>query len=75
MTPSIKNIKVRKAARALVHLGFILESTRGSHRVYRHPDGRQAVLPGKDSDTVKVGTICGILNDIGISKDDFLRLI
>lgn len=34
----------------LIHEGFILDGGKGSHCVYRHPDGRKQVLPrhGKD---------------------------
>jgi predicted RNA binding protein YcfA (HicA-like mRNA interferase family) len=29
----------------LLHAGFVLSGGEGSHRVYRHPDGRRMVIP------------------------------
>lgn len=39
-----------EAEQILLQAGFVLDSGKGSHRIYRHPDGRKMVLPyhGKD---------------------------
>ena len=38
------------AEQLLLQSGFVMDGGKGSHKVYRHPDGRKMVLPfhGKD---------------------------
>ncbi len=44
MTAPPKGITARRFIRALTDDGFSLSRTRGSHRIYRHPDGRRVVV-------------------------------
>jgi predicted RNA binding protein YcfA (HicA-like mRNA interferase family) len=49
--------------------------TRGSHHIYRHPDGRRVVVPyHRLSDGFAVGTLKAMIADIGWSEDDLRRL-
>ena len=46
--------------------GFAVVSQRGSHRKYRHPDGRQTIVPtGKNP--LRPGTQADILRQAGVS--------
>ena len=47
----------------LLQAGFVLDGGKGSHRVYRHADGRKMVLPvhGKDIKPVYVREIRKLL--------------
>jgi predicted RNA binding protein YcfA (HicA-like mRNA interferase family) len=47
--------------------------TKGSHAVYRHPDGRAVVIP--QHGTVKRGTLGTILRQAGITPAEFLDLL
>lgn len=62
----------REIVRALERAGFIFDRQRGSHVILVNPQTRQRVsVPVHAGRTVKVGTLKGILEDAGISLDDF----
>lgn len=62
----------REIVRALERVGFIFDRQRGSHVILVNPQTRQRVsVPVHAGRTVKVGTLKGILEDAGISLDDF----
>lgn len=50
--------------------GFVLDHSSGSHRIYRHPDGRQTTVAYHAKD-IKTGTLRGIIEDLGISIKEF----
>jgi predicted RNA binding protein YcfA (HicA-like mRNA interferase family) len=54
--------------------GFVLDHSTGSHRIYRHPDGRRTTIPYHTKD-IKDGTLRGIIEDIGISTKDFNDMV
>ena len=67
-------------AREMVHvaesLGFIFDRQRGSHAVYLRPsDRRRIVIPMHAGRDLKPGTLRGILNDMGLSPEEFARRI
>lgn len=47
---SDKNVTVAEAIYVLERSGFAFDGGKGSHRVYRHPDGRKMVIPVHDKD-------------------------
>jgi len=69
-----KNITVRDLIKALQQDGFIFERARGSHYIYRHPDGRRVTLPfhGKGH-TLPQGTLKNIIEKEARWSDDDLR--
>lgn len=74
--PKLPMVKDRELIRALKKLGFFQHPERGtSHIVLAHQDGRRAVVarhPGKD---MPRGTLRGILHDIRISTDNFIKVL
>jgi predicted RNA binding protein YcfA (HicA-like mRNA interferase family) len=44
VSPALSDLPVRKVIRALESVGFSYVRTKGSHAVYRRPDGRVAVI-------------------------------
>jgi mRNA interferase HicA len=67
MTGFPRGLTARRLIRALQSEGFRLARTRGSHRIYRHADGRRVVVAyHAPSDTFPVGTLKGMLADIGV---------
>ncbi|HLD06410.1 MAG TPA: type II toxin-antitoxin system HicA family toxin [Candidatus Nanoarchaeia archaeon] len=51
--------------------GFLFVRQRGSHRFYRHPDGRTTVVPIHSDKKIKRGLLKGILNEIKMSRGEF----
>jgi predicted RNA binding protein YcfA (HicA-like mRNA interferase family) len=45
VSPTLSDLSVRKATWVIEYLGFAYVRTKGSHAVYRHPDGRAVVIP------------------------------
>lgn len=63
----------RKVLAKLVRAGFMEVRQAGSHKVLRHPDGRQtyvAMHPG----TLPTGTFRKILKQAGPTEEQFLAL-
>lgn len=68
-------LKPREMCRFLESIGFLEIRQRGSHKQYRHPDGRSTTVPmhaGRDLSPVLVRQI---LKDISITTEEFLRVI
>jgi predicted RNA binding protein YcfA (HicA-like mRNA interferase family) len=75
MTDIPRGLTARELIRALHADGFHLTRTRGSHRIYRHTDGRRVVMAyHRVSDTFPVGTLKAMVADIGWTNDDLRRL-
>jgi predicted RNA binding protein YcfA (HicA-like mRNA interferase family) len=53
--------------------GFSLVRIRGSHHVMAR-EGAQTVVPVHGNQTLKIGTLRGILRDIDLSASDFASL-
>ncbi len=53
--------------------GFMLIRQKGSHRFYRHPDGRTTVVPVHSNKDIKRGLLKGILEEIQVSREEFFQ--
>ncbi|MGH3870586.1 MAG: type II toxin-antitoxin system HicA family toxin [Pseudonocardiaceae bacterium] len=73
MSPALSDLPIRKATRVIESLGFAYVRTKGSHAVYRHPDGRAVVIP--QHSTIKRGTLASLLRQAGIKPDEFRELL
>jgi predicted RNA binding protein YcfA (HicA-like mRNA interferase family) len=63
----------REVLARLIRAGFVEARQSGSHKVLRHPDGRQtyvAMHPG----TLPTGTFRKILKQAGLSEEQFRAL-
>ncbi len=72
----LRNTPVREIITALEKDGFSLRrSTRTGSRIYRHPDGRRAVIHyHRGSDTLVRKTLREILRGVQWTEDDLGRL-
>lgn len=69
---SLPILKPREAVRVLERLGFVHVRQRGSHRQFRHPDGRQTTVPDHGSRDLSPIILRQIIKDIGLTPDEFL---
>jgi predicted RNA binding protein YcfA (HicA-like mRNA interferase family) len=75
MTRVPRGISARRFVHALEADGFGLQRVKGSHRIYRHPDGRRVVLAYHAlSDTFPLGTLRAMIQDAGWQDEDLRRL-
>ncbi|MCH8937231.1 MAG: type II toxin-antitoxin system HicA family toxin [Gemmatimonadetes bacterium] len=65
-------LKPREVEARLLQLGFELVRQRGSHRQYRHPDGRGTTVPFHASRDIAPTLLRRIAKDIGLSVDEFV---
>ena len=57
-------------------IGFQKIRQEGSHVFLRHPDGRTTVIPVHTSEKIDRGLLNKIIKkDVGLSREEFLRLI
>lgn len=71
---SLKPIPAEKLLRILAKIGFEPVRTRGSHVFLRHADGRSTVIPIHSGEDVGRGLLIKILKDVGLTREEYLRL-
>jgi predicted RNA binding protein YcfA (HicA-like mRNA interferase family) len=72
--PKIPEIKPKQLQKFLVKLGFIPRQGKGSHIVFKHPDGRRTVV-ANHTRPISSGTLRAILRQIKLSVVDFLEMM
>ncbi len=70
---TIPVLKSREVADILQKLGFQEVRHRGSHKQFRHPDGRITTLPFHHGRDISPILLRQIAKDIGVTVDDFLK--
>jgi len=68
--PKLSALTSQKVIKILERNGFILDRTKGSHRIYYHSESkRRVIIPYHKKDLPK-GTLMEILKQAGISKEE-----
>ncbi|MHB8067666.1 MAG: type II toxin-antitoxin system HicA family toxin [Desulfobaccales bacterium] len=70
---SIPVLKPGEVAAILQRLGFIEVRQRGSHKQFRHTDGRLTTVPFHQGRDISPILLRQIAKDIGVTVDDFLK--
>jgi len=65
-------VRSRDVIRFLQSLGFVQVRQKGSHRFFRHQDGRTATVPDHRGEDLGRGILAKILGDAGVKPSDFL---
>lgn len=63
----------REVIAILNRLGFIEVRQRGSHKQFRHADGRVTTVPVHGGRDIATSLLRKILKDIGVDQDEFLK--
>lgn len=66
-------LKPREVAAILERLGFVEVRQRGSHRQYRHPNGRGTTVPFHPGRDISPLLLRQIVKDIGLTIEEFLE--
>ncbi|MCC7413008.1 MAG: type II toxin-antitoxin system HicA family toxin [Gammaproteobacteria bacterium] len=69
---SIPVLKPREVAQLLKQHGFIEARQRGSHKQFRHPDGRSTTVPFHGARDISPTLLRKIAGDIGLSVEELL---
>lgn len=70
--PRLPVLRPREVVRALEQLGFVEVRQRGSHKQFRHPDGRGTTVPFHAGRDISPFLLRQIIKDIGLTADEFL---
>jgi predicted RNA binding protein YcfA (HicA-like mRNA interferase family) len=71
---SLPVLKPREIVALLEALGFREARQRGSHKQFRHPDGRCTTVPFHPGRDVSPILLRQIAKDIGLSVEEFLKV-
>jgi predicted RNA binding protein YcfA (HicA-like mRNA interferase family) len=66
-------LKPKEVSAILEKLGFVEVRQRGSHRQYRHTDGRGTTVPFHAGRDISPILLRQIAKDIGLTVEEFLR--
>lgn len=66
-------LKPREVVAILGSLGFEEIRQRGSHKQFRHPDGRNTTVPFHGGRDISPVLLNRIIKDIGLTPEEFLR--
>ncbi|MBP7687223.1 MAG: type II toxin-antitoxin system HicA family toxin [Thermoflexales bacterium] len=66
-------LKPREVILHLERLGFVEVRQRGSHKQFRHPDGRCTTVPVHGSRDISPVLLRQIAKDIGLTWEEFLN--
>lgn len=70
---SIPVLKPKEVVSILAKLGFKEVRQRGSHKLYRHADGRTTTVPFHAGRDISPILLRQIANDIELTIDEFIR--
>ncbi len=72
----LPGVKPKKVVQALKRAGFEVHHTTGSHYILKHPDatGLRVTVPYHNQD-LKRGTLASIINQAGMTVDEFLSYL
>ncbi len=68
-------VNAKQLEKLLLQLGFIIQRQKGSHKFYRHPDGRYTTIPHHPGEDLSRPLIKTILNQIDLSSEEFIQLL
>jgi predicted RNA binding protein YcfA (HicA-like mRNA interferase family) len=75
MSRSLPSVTGREVLKALVGVGFVHVSTKGSHAKVAHPDGRVAVVPMHGGRDIPRSTLGSILRQAELTVAEFRKLL
>ena len=76
MSQRLPRVTSREVVRVAKKVGFIFDRQKGSHAVYyRESDKARIVVPMHAGKTIKPKTLAGILEDMGLTAEEFCNLL
>ena len=69
----LQPVRAREVIRFLESLGCLQVRQKGSHKFFRHTDGRTATVPDHRGEDLGPGILAKILRDAGAKPADFLK--
>jgi predicted RNA binding protein YcfA (HicA-like mRNA interferase family) len=70
--PDVPALKPREVVAILVGFGFVEVRQKGSHKQFRHPDGRVTTVPFHQGRDIAPGLLRQIARDVGMDVREFV---
>jgi predicted RNA binding protein YcfA (HicA-like mRNA interferase family) len=68
-------VNAKELEKLLLKLGFEIQRQKGSHKFYKHADGRYTTIPHHPGEDLSRPLIKTILNQIDLPSEEFIRLL
>ena len=75
MNPGLPRVTAQQVIRVLEKLGFTLARQSGSHKIYKNEEGKRVTVPYHGHKTLHPKVLQSILNDAGLTRDEFEQLL
>ena len=73
--PKLPAVTGKRLLKILGKLGYVLDHVHGSHYIMRDAAGRKTTIPVHGSSEIPKGTLSGILSDLDITREEFMKLL
>jgi predicted RNA binding protein YcfA (HicA-like mRNA interferase family) len=73
MSPKLPSLKSKEVIKVLEKLGFVFVRQKGSHRIY--VKGSIGITIPYHTKDLKKGTLKAIIKQVGLSVEEFLKLL
>lgn len=74
--PKLKSIKIEKLEKLAKILDFVFERQKGSHKIYKHADGRMVIIPFHSGMEINAHLLNDIIKkELKISREEFFKLL
>jgi len=68
--PKFPSLTSQQVIKVLEKKGFVLDRSKGSHRIYIHPETKKRVVVPFHRKDLPLGTLRDILSQAGISREE-----
>ena len=75
MSPRTKTFTAKQLERVRGKLGFFEVRQKGSHKFFKHEDGRFTVIPFHGNEDIGRGLLRQILREINLTPEEFSKFI
>lgn len=75
MSSRLPRVSATEVIKVLEKIGFALSRQSGSHKIYKNAEGRRVTVPYHGSTILKLKTFKSILNDAGLTVEEFIKLL
>jgi len=71
----LRVVSAKELEKLILRLGFTLIRQKGSHKFYKHSDGRYTTIPHHRGEDISRPLIRAILRQIELDADEYIRLL
>lgn len=74
--PKLPRITAKEVIAVITKLGFELDRQKGSHMIFKHPDGRVTVIPNHPGEEIGPGLLNKIIKEeLKLTREDFMKYV